>query len=265
MRKSKEYVLKLHTVPDYGLTWIYKCIDFGFAIAAKEGVEIENFSMQIIAHGPKKIITPNLILAKIANKIACKYLKKIDDDYDLDATELMVSKGEYHNKIILSSRSNGVMVEKKEYALKLIDKINLYINAVIYYFKYLIGKDKFQKNILDLNYKSVVIGDIIAAETLRHYQSFGGALRGSNALFHNLYNAMYLVNYYSSINIGEDYVLTPDLTYFPELLSRVALLKGSSVGRAAIDFGDYSINNASDIKIISYNIKSNFDNEKINS
>lgn len=95
--------------------------------------------------------------------------------------------------------------------------------------------------LLRLRYREVLVGDLIASETIKRIPSAGGSLRhcGSVILFGCLVDVVYTVDYILGRNWsvrGSEYVATSETTYLEELYRRTLSLHG--VG--ALELNDYS-------------------------
>lgn len=251
----------IHTVDGYGLGWIYSCIDFGIAIAKEDYKECKNISIEIIVYKNKDPITINKIIAKIIDKIICiRKIKKYNKIIELDYKSLL--KNSHHNKNNFYYDGGNVSVNYINLEYKKLQKLYAYVNAVKYWLTLI---NKKNSEILLLNYKGINIGDIIGSETLRFYQGHAGSLRKSNALFHNLFRAILYVNKYNEMKkLENNYIMTPDRVYFPEILSRIGEAKSGKIVRADPDYGSYEIITAKNSKFIVIDREKNIKEKEIN-
>lgn len=95
--------------------------------------------------------------------------------------------------------------------------------------------------LLRLRYRDILVGDLIASETIKRIPSAGGSLRHCDSviLFGCLVDVVYTVDYILGRNWsarGSEYVATSETTYLEELYRRTLTLHG--VG--ALELNDYS-------------------------
>jgi hypothetical protein len=261
MKKEKINKITIHTVDGYGNGWIYKCIDFGLVIAKRNSQVLENTKIEIILYKSKRVITPNLLIAKLLDKLICwKAKNKYTDYVPQDGESLLQGVKINNNSISLEKYKITIQVTSILLKNNIFQLFYCYLISAGYWLKIL---KKTPEEILNINYKEIRIGDVAAAETLRFFEGHAGKLKKSNAAFNSLYESILKVEKYSKLNFTGGYIMTPDVTYSAELLSRTGVLLGGELVRSDPDYGDYLIISGGGSELIDIENTTKIEDKKI--
>jgi hypothetical protein len=238
--------IRIITVHGYTSAWIYKCIDFGLLLITNKRIN-GPFLLEITALDVKIVKTPEYYIAKILNKLKLYKVRRSKKAL-LDEAILGIDSQEYKHNLKLLNNTGLVSVKKRCLEPSMWIILESYFSSLKKFLILKINEENFSLKLLQSTYEGIGVGDIAASETLRQYEGFGGILAGSLALFSCYLNTIVRVklhimelNKYNNNNELDAFVMTPDLVYYPETLSRVGYDKGMHVVRADPDFGDYKV------------------------
>jgi hypothetical protein len=251
--------ITVFTVHGQTSAWIYKCIDYAIRYINLHEADSTVKIINIKALHVEKIKTPDYFIAKTLDKIRI-YFSKLNRNYK--PIEHGIKDAEEYKKpaLIGANERHQVKVEKIFIYPSFSGIITTYYKCIRHFIALSFRKEPFELAILDSTHKGVKIGDIASSETLRNFQGFGGRLKRSYALFYNYFMAIIFTELYCNYMIDkidrscvlDSFVLTPDRTYFPEILYRIGLRSGLKVVLDDPDFVDYQIRSLAEVEDLDF-------------